>query len=118
MAGGTPTLVPLRPNEEGGNSASKVFTLDLDELEAAITPRTKVLLLNTPHNPTGKMFSRQELEGIAEIVLRNPQLTVISDEVYEHIIFDPEKEPHISMASIPGMFDRTLTLSSSGKTFR
>ena len=117
MAGGTPTLVPLRPNEEGGNGASDVFALNLEELEAAITPRTKVLLLNSPHNPTGKMFSRQELEGIADIVQRHPNLTVISDEVYEHIIFDPEKEPHISVASIPGMFDRTLTLSSSGKAF-
>lgn len=117
MAGGTPIHVPLRPNPDGGDSASQVFTLDLNELEAAITPQTKVLLLNTPHNPTGKMFSRTELEGIAEIVQRHPQLTVISDEVYEHIVFDPETEPHISMASIPGMFDRTLTLSSSGKTF-
>jgi aspartate/methionine/tyrosine aminotransferase len=114
MAGGTPTFCPLRPNGKGDN-ASKVFTLDLAELEASITPRTKVLLLNTPHNPTGKMFSLQELQGIAEIVQRHPQLTVISDEVYEHLVFD--EQPHISMASTPGMFDRTLTLSSSGKTF-
>jgi aspartate/methionine/tyrosine aminotransferase len=113
MAGGTPVFCPLRPNGEG--NASEVFTLDLAELEAAITPRTKVLLLNTPHNPTGKMFSRQELEGIAEILQRHKQVTIISDEVYEHLVFD--SQPHISMATIPGMFERTLTLSSSGKTF-
>lgn len=118
MAGGTPIHVPLRPNPDATNdSASKVFTLDLDELEAAITPQTKVLLINSPHNPTGKMFSRKELEGIASMLERHPHVIVISDEVYEHIVFDTENEPHISMASIPGMFDRTLTLSSSGKTF-
>lgn len=117
MAGGSPIHVPLRPIPNGGVNANEVFTLDLDELEAAITPQTKVLLLNTPHNPTGKMFSRKELEGIAAIVQRHPQLNVISDEVYSHIVFDPETTPHISMASIPGMFERTLTLSSSGKTF-
>lgn len=116
MAGGTPVFCPLRPSGEG-NTASQVFQLDLDELESKITPRTKVLLMNTPHNPTGKMFSLEELTGIAEIVLRHPQLTVISDEVYEHVVFDPVTEPHISIATIDGMFDRTLTLSSSGKTF-
>ena len=117
MAGATPIYCPLRPNGEG-NQANNVFTLDLQELEATITPQTKVLLINTPHNPTGKMFSRDELQGIAEIVHRHAQLVVISDEVYEHIVFDPDREPHVSMASLPGMFDRTLTLSSSGKTFR
>ncbi len=89
----------------------------VNELDAAITPKTKILLLNTPHNPTGKMFTREELEGIASVVQGHSQLLVISDEVYEHIVFDPENVPHVSMASIPGMFDKTLTLSSSGKTF-
>lgn len=123
MAGGRPKFVPLRPTTRDGAGstaaagASKAFTLDLQELESAITDRTKVLLLNTPHNPTGKMFSREELEGIAEVVQNHPHLTVISDEVYEHIVFDPAKEPHVSMASIHGMFDRTLSLSSAGKTF-
>jgi len=133
MAGGVPVYVPLRPSSssaattvvpdgDGGaagsnNGSSQVFALDLSELENAITDRTKVLLLNTPHNPTGKMFSRRELEGIADIVHKFPNLTVISDEVYEHIVFDEDEEPHVSMASIPGMFDRTLTLSSAGKTF-
>lgn len=117
MAGGKPIFVPLRPQGDIHLGASRVFTLDLDELENAVTPATKILILNTPHNPTGKMFSRGEMEGIAKIVAKHPQLTVIADEVYEHIIFDPENEPHISFASIPGMFERTLTLSSSGKTF-
>jgi kynurenine--oxoglutarate transaminase/cysteine-S-conjugate beta-lyase/glutamine--phenylpyruvate transaminase len=117
MAGATPVFVPLRPTGKASEGASKMFTLDLDELEAAITDKTRVLLINTPHNPTGKMFSRKELEGIAAIVKRHPAVTVFSDEVYEWIVFDPENEPHISMASLPGMFDRTLTMSSSGKTF-
>jgi len=117
MAGGRPVFVPLRPTGDRHEGASKVFTLDLNELEAAVTDKTKVLLLNSPHNPTGKMFSRSEMEGIAKIVRKHPQLTVISDEVYEHIVFDAENEPHLSFATIPGMFEQTLTLSSSGKTF-
>lgn len=94
-----------------------MFYIDFDEMEAAITSKTKVLILNTPHNPTGKMFNRQELECIRQIVIRNPQITVITDEVYEHIVFNPMKSPHISFASLPDMFERTLTLNSSGKTF-
>lgn len=118
MAGGIPRFCPLRPTGDPADGASAHFQLDMAELEASITPRTKVLLLNTPHNPTGKIFSRTELTQIAEILLeRHPHVTVVSDEVYEHIIFDAEEEPHISMATIPGVFDRTLTLSSSGKTF-
>lgn len=119
MAGGVPVYVPLRPQvtDEPAPSASQVFALDLNELASAVTDRTKAILLNSPHNPTGKMFSRQELEGIAKIVQRHPSVTVISDEVYEHLVYDPDTEPHISMASIPGMFEQTLTLSSSGKTF-
>ena len=100
MAQGTPVFVPLRPTPSDGDAkneqrkgASQYFQLDMNELEAAITDRTKVLLLNTPHNPTGKVFSRTELETMANIVRRHPQLTVISDEVYEHILFDPENEP-------------------------
>jgi kynurenine--oxoglutarate transaminase/cysteine-S-conjugate beta-lyase/glutamine--phenylpyruvate transaminase len=118
MAGGKPVYVPLRPTgDPQTETASKVFTLDLAELENAITDKTKVLLLNTPHNPTGKIFSREELVGISKIVKKYPGLTVLSDEVYEHLIYDPETEPHISFATIPGMFEQTLTLSSSGKTF-
>jgi len=126
MAGGIPVYCPLRPNTMTGDDdstttmddASAHFTLDMDELEACITPATKVLLLNTPHNPTGKVFSKDELSQIATILLeRHPHVTVISDEVYEHLVFDEEEQPHVSMATIPGMWERTLTLSSSGKTF-
>jgi aspartate/methionine/tyrosine aminotransferase len=118
MAGGEPVYVPLRPNlSNTGGGASHVFELDADELRAAISPQTKALLLNTPHNPTGKMFSRAELEMIASVVKEHSSMIVISDEVYEHIVFDVEHEPHVSMATIPNMFDRTLTLSSAGKTF-
>lgn len=128
MAGGNPIFVPLRTTtthtstdpiqEDTIQTSNQAFHLDLQELEAAITSKTKVLLLNTPHNPTGKMLSRQELDGIADILHRHPQITILSDEVYEHIVFDPIQSPHISIASLPGMFERTLTLSSSGKTFR
>jgi len=120
MAGGVPKYVPLRskPLEETDHTANAMFYLDFDELEQAVSPKTKAFILNSPHNPTGKMFSRKELEKISEIVQKNPQMTVIADEVYEYILFDPENSPHISISSLPGMFDRTLTLSSSGKTFR
>ncbi len=131
MAGGTCTFVPLRTNpdldeikaekkargDESPVTSNQAFVLDMEELEAAITDRTKVFVLNSPQNPTGKMFSRSELEQLAEIMKRHPQITVVADEVYEHLIFDTEESPHIPFATIDGMFDRTLTLSSSGKTF-
>jgi len=121
MAGGIPVYVPLRPTrgDDGAysSSASECFKLDPAELAAAITPRTRVVVVNTPHNPTGKVFSRSELASIAEVVRANPGVLVISDEVYEHIIFDQENSPHISIATLDGMWGRTLTLSSSGKTF-
>jgi len=118
MAGGVPKFIPLRQQPvETLSNANDVFHLDMDELKSSITPQTKVLVINTPHNPTGKMFSKNELEQIAAIVELNPQLTVIADEVYEYIVFDKNKSPHVHFASLPGMYERTLTLSSSGKTF-
>ena len=120
MAGGKCVHCPLRPDfskaaAEDGGGASQVFTLDLKEFESKITDRTKVLILNTPHNPTGKMFTHQELQGIAEIVLKYPNLIVLADEVYEHIVFE---EQHISIASLSSeLYERTLTMSSAGKTF-
>ena len=110
LTGGTRRVVTLRPPEEGQVG----FQFDIDELRAAITPKTKVLLLNTPHNPTGKVFSRTELMQIAELAL-NHDLLVISDEVYEHLTFDGAA--HIPTATLPGMADRTITISSGGKTF-
>ena len=87
---------------------------DLDRLRSAITPRTRVLLLNTPHNPTGLVLTRQELGGIAAIAIEH-DLIVISDEAYEHLWFDGH--PHIPISTLPGMFDRTVTIGSGGKTF-
>eukprot|EP01083_Nonionella_stella_P022803 63043_1 len=113
MAGGKCVFVPLHPPDD--SISSQDWKLDLDELEKAITPRTKVLMLNTPHNPTGKVFSREELLGIADIVRRHPRVIVLSDEVYEFITFDGIE--HVRFATLPDMWDRTVTISSCGKTF-
>lgn len=106
MAGGIPKYVPLRPQENGS------WLLDEDELRAAFSPRTKMLVLNTPHNPTGKVFSLAELDAIVRLAEEFDTL-IVSDEVYEHITF----APHISIASRPGAWERTITISSVGKTF-
>ena len=84
-----------------------------EELEAAIGPRTRLILLNSPHNPTGKVFNRAELEHVAELAIRH-DLLVVTDEVYEHIVYEGE---HVPLATLPGMRDRTITISSGGKTF-
>ncbi len=89
------------------------FTLDGDALRAAITPRAKVLLLNSPHNPTGRVLSRAELELIAAACVEH-DLICVSDEVYEHLVFEGE---HLPPATLPGMAERTLTISSVGKSF-
>ncbi len=90
------------------------YRFDPDELRRAITPRTKLILLNTPHNPTGKVFDRSELELVAAVA-REHDLIVVTDEVYEHLLFDGRE--HLPIATLPGMFERTLTISSGGKTF-
>ena len=105
LAGAVVRPVPLRP---------PTFSFDPDMLRAAITPTTKLLLLNTPHNPTGKVFDRTELQAIADLAIEH-DLIVVTDEVYEHLLFDGAE--HIAMASLPGMRDRTLSISSGGKTF-
>ncbi|OIQ72987.1 putative N-succinyldiaminopimelate aminotransferase DapC [mine drainage metagenome] len=89
------------------------YALDVDALTNAVTKRTKILLINSPHNPTGAVLSRAESEAIARVAIEH-DLIVISDEVYEHMAFDRE---HISLASLPGMRERTLTISSAGKLF-
>jgi N-succinyldiaminopimelate aminotransferase len=89
------------------------FALDVERLRAAVTDRTRLILLNSPHNPTGKVFTRPELDEIARIALER-DLLVITDEVYEHLVFDGA---HIPLATLPGMRDRTVTISSGGKTF-
>jgi N-succinyldiaminopimelate aminotransferase len=89
------------------------FRLDVDELRAAVTPRTRFVLLNSPHNPTGTVLTREELAGVAEVAIEH-DLTVITDEVYEHLTFGSE---HVPVATLPGMAGRTLTISSVGKSF-
>ncbi|MEV8089029.1 pyridoxal phosphate-dependent aminotransferase [Streptomyces nigra] len=107
MAGGTRVPVTLRPHDGA-------FRLDLDELRAAVTDRTRLLLLNTPHNPTGTVLTRAELTAIAELAVER-DLLVVTDEVYEHLVFDDAE--HIPLASFPGMRERTVTISSAGKTY-
>lgn len=87
---------------------------DLDAIEAAVTPRTKLFLLNSPNNPTGVVWSEEELARLAQIADHH-DLLVLADEAYEHLWFD--SHPHIPFASLPGMFDRTVTIGSAGKTF-
>lgn len=116
LAGGKCRFVPLRLNKRDAKSAvttSADWCLDMKELEANISSKTKMLVLNTPHNPIGKVFSRQELEALAEVCKKH-DILVLSDEVYEHLVIDGE---HIRMASLPGMWDRTITVGSAGKTF-
>lgn len=105
LAGGVRRTVPLRFPD---------LALDITVLEAAVSSRTRVLLLNTPHNPTGKVFSPAELEVLAEVARRH-DLWVVSDEVYEHLTFDGLS--HTPIATLPGMAERTLTISSVGKSF-
>jgi N-succinyldiaminopimelate aminotransferase len=104
MAGGVRRPVTLRAPD---------FRLPVDELRAAVTPRTTAILLNSPHNPTGTVLRREELEAVAAIAVGH-DLVVISDEVYEHLTFGV---PHIPISTLPGMRERTLTISSGGKSF-
>lgn len=90
------------------------FTIDQKELEAAITPRTKLLILNNPHNPTGKVWTKEELVAVSNVAMKH-DLYLMSDEVYEFLVYDGAK--HIPTATLDGMFERTITVSSAGKTF-
>ena len=108
LAGGRVAPVLLRPEPGGG------YRFDPDELRRAVTARTKVILLNTPHNPTGKVFDAEEMELVATVA-RDHDLVVVTDEVYEHLAFPGAT--HVPIATLPGMADRTLTISSGGKTF-
>ena len=100
-----PVVVPLKQPD---------WTFDLDRLRAAITPRTRGLILNSPANPSGKVFTRGELEAIAEFAIEH-DLFVFTDEIYEYFLYDGES--HISIATLPGMAERTITLSGFSKTF-
>ena len=108
LAGAVARPVLLAP-DAGGR-----YVFDPAELRAAVTPRTKLVLLNTPHNPTGKVFDLDELTTIAELAIEH-DLLVVTDEVYEHLVFPGAR--HVPMATLPGMAARTLTVSSGGKTF-
>jgi N-succinyldiaminopimelate aminotransferase len=105
MAGVTPRYVPLH----GDN-----WTFDPDALATAFNSRTRAIIVNTPHNPTGKVFSRDELRAIAELCQKH-DVVAITDEVYEHILYDDAL--HTRLATLPGMHERTVTISSLGKTF-
>ncbi|MBB3726506.1 pyridoxal phosphate-dependent aminotransferase [Nonomuraea dietziae] len=107
LAGARLAAVTLRPKEGR-------FTFDPDELRAAVTPRTRAILVNSPHNPTGTVFTREELAVIAE-VCQERDLIAITDEVYEHLTFDGVA--HVPLATLPGMRERTVMISSAGKTF-
>lgn len=107
FAGGVPRFVTLRPPD---------WSFDPDELAAAFSPRTRLVLLNTPHNPTGKVFGRDELAQIGALAAQYDAL-IVTDEVYDRIVFSDTGAQHIPMATLPGMWERTLTLNSTGKTF-
>ncbi len=105
MAGGVRRPVTLRAPD---------FRLDLDELRAAVGPRTRYVLLNSPHNPTGTVLTRDEVQAVADLAIEH-DLVVITDEVYEHLVFTGHE--HVPIATLPGMWERTLSLSSAGKSW-
>jgi kynurenine--oxoglutarate transaminase/cysteine-S-conjugate beta-lyase/glutamine--phenylpyruvate transaminase len=131
LAGGTPVYVPLTfvPYEDGDDVVTGGdWVLEPEALKKVVTTRTKAIILNSPHNPTGKIFTLNEMEHIAaSLELAHPDCVVLSDEVYKYIVHSPPKERapeeslfcrgHVHFASLPGMWDRTITISSAGKTF-
>lgn len=131
LAGGTPVFVPLQfvpyDDDEGAITGGE-WILEPESLRNAVSPRTKAIILNSPHNPTGKIFTRNEMEIVADSLdFAGPECVVLSDEVYKYIVHAPPKETavgesllcrgHTHFASLPGMWDRTITISSAGKTF-
>ena len=131
LAGGVPVFVPLTfvPYDDSEDVISGgEWILEREAIQKVVSPRTKAIIMNSPHNPTGKIFSRSEMELIAEsLELAGPDCVVLSDEVYKYIIHAPAKDEtigesplchgHTHFASLPGMWDRTITISSAGKTF-
>jgi len=105
FAGGTPVFFALEP---------PAYELDPERLRRAFSPRTRAIIINTPHNPTGRVFSREELQGVADLCHEFGALA-ITDEIYEHIIYDNRK--HIPLATLPGMAERTITIGGMSKTF-
>jgi aminotransferase len=105
FAGGTPVFVPLEP---------PAYYLDPNRLRAAFTRRTRAIIINTPHNPTGRVFTREELQGVADLC-QQFDAVAITDEIYEHIVYDGHE--HIPLATLPGMDGRTITIGGMSKTF-
>lgn len=108
FAGGTPVIVPC--------SAAAGFKLSPAALEAAITPRTRWLILNSPSNPSGAVYTADELKGLAEVLLRHPDVAIFSDDIYEHILFDGAKFATIAAVE-PRLFDRTVTMNGASKVY-
>jgi N-succinyldiaminopimelate aminotransferase len=105
MAGAVVKPVTLRPPQ---------YTFDPDELRAAFSQKTKLVLFNSPHNPTGRVFTREEVQMVADLAIEH-DVIVVTDEVYEHLVFDGLE--HVALSSLPGMRERTVVISSGGKTF-
>uniref|UniRef100_A0A8C8ZAS5 Kynurenine--oxoglutarate transaminase 3 n=1 Tax=Prolemur simus TaxID=1328070 RepID=A0A8C8ZAS5_PROSS len=116
MAGATPVFIPLRSSKpvDGKRWSSSDWTLDPHELESKFNSRTKAIILNTPHNPLGKVYTKEELQIIADLCIKYDTLC-ISDEVYEWLVYSGNK--HFKIATFPGMWERTITIGSAGKTF-
>jgi aspartate/methionine/tyrosine aminotransferase len=104
ISGAVPRYVALRPPD---------WSFDPDELRRAFTPRTRAIVINTPHNPSGKVYSREELELIAGLCIEHGAIA-ITDEIYEHLVY---RGKHVSMATLPGMAERTITISGASKTY-
>lgn len=113
-AGGIPRFIPLKPKKTEGIVSSADWVLDEVEFEKMFNKKTKAIIINSPHNPLGKVFDKSELEKIAELC-KKWNVLCISDEVYEWLVYEPNQ--HIRICTLPGMWDRTITIGSAGKTF-
>jgi len=114
MAGGRPRFIPLKPKKVDGTITSADWELDEVELEQLFNNKTKMIILNNPHNPIGKVFTKKELETISALCIKW-NVVCLSDEVYEWMTYDGKK--HIRICTLPNMWDRTITVGSAGKTF-